>query len=274
MRRHGIRFLAAGVFALLAPQTRAASIVAATPQGEVAQVRQVAVKFSEAVVPFGDPRLADPFAISCQGAAPAGGGRWASDRVWLYDFREPLPPGTRCVARLRAEWKPSTQAASNAAAASPVAAASAPALTGRTEFIFFTGGPAVVSMQPSGGSDIEEDQHFLLRLSGPAVESSVASNAWCEVEGIGERLPLHIVGGEVREQILKARRIDKARAANMLVARCERPLPNDAAALRYAERTIAELQKERGYCDPVGLVIVRNAKNETILSVPFLPACA
>jgi hypothetical protein len=29
-------------------------------------------------------------------------------------------------------------------------------------------------------------------------------------------------------------------------------LPNDAAALRYAERTIAELQKERGYCDPAG----------------------
>ena len=51
-------------------------------------------------------------------------------------------------------------------------------------------------------------------------------------------------------------------------------LPNDVAALRYAERTIAELQKERGYCDPAGLVIVRNAKNEAILSVPFLPACA
>jgi hypothetical protein len=51
-------------------------------------------------------------------------------------------------------------------------------------------------------------------------------------------------------------------------------LPNDAAALRYAERTIAELRKERGYCDPAGLVVVRNAKNEAILSVPFLPACA
>ena len=51
-------------------------------------------------------------------------------------------------------------------------------------------------------------------------------------------------------------------------------LPNDAAALRYAERTIAELQKEIGYCDPGGFVIVRNANNEAILSVPFLPACA
>jgi hypothetical protein len=51
-------------------------------------------------------------------------------------------------------------------------------------------------------------------------------------------------------------------------------LPNDAAALRHAERTIAELRRERGHSDPTGFVIVRNAKNEAVLSVPFLPACA
>ncbi len=228
MNKHGVRFATGGAALLLAALAQAASIVAATPQGEVAQVRQVTVKFSQAVVAFGDPRLADPFAISCQGTMPAGTGRWASDRVWLYDFAEPLPPGTRCVAKLRADWKP--KAAPADVAASAIAAAKAPALTGPTEFTFSTGGPAVVLVQPGGNSDIEEDQHFLLRLSGPAVEASVAANAWCEVEGIGERLPLRIVVGDVREQILKARRIDKAGAARMLVARCERPLPNDAAA--------------------------------------------
>jgi hypothetical protein len=51
-------------------------------------------------------------------------------------------------------------------------------------------------------------------------------------------------------------------------------LPNDAAALRYAERTIAELRKEKGYFDSMGFVIVKNERNELILSVPFLPACA
>ena len=51
-------------------------------------------------------------------------------------------------------------------------------------------------------------------------------------------------------------------------------LPNDAAALRYAERTIAELQKEKGYIDSMGFVIVKDEKNEVILSIPFLPACA
>ena len=73
----------------------AASITAMSPQGEVAQVRQLSVKFSEAVVPLGDLRLPDPMLVACEGAAPAGAGRWANERVWLYDFREPLPPGTK-----------------------------------------------------------------------------------------------------------------------------------------------------------------------------------
>ena len=51
-------------------------------------------------------------------------------------------------------------------------------------------------------------------------------------------------------------------------------LPDDTAALRYAERTIAEFQKQKGYFDSVGFVIVKNDKDEVILSVPFLPACA
>ena len=95
------RVLAALATAALAFSTfdaGAVIIVAATPQGEVAQVRQVVVKFSQAVVPFGDPRLPDPMTIACQGPAPAGSGRWANDRVWLYDFREPLGPGISCTA--------------------------------------------------------------------------------------------------------------------------------------------------------------------------------
>jgi hypothetical protein len=50
-------------------------------------------------------------------------------------------------------------------------------------------------------------------------------------------------------------------------------LPNDRAALHFAERTITGLKKEKGY-RPIGFVIVRNEMNEAILSVPFFPACA
>ncbi|MGZ8259550.1 MAG: MG2 domain-containing protein, partial [Caldimonas sp.] len=215
--------LAFAALALGTGAARAVAIVVATPQGEVAQVRQVTVKFGDAVVPFGDLRLADPFTIVCQGSVAEGSGRWASDRIWLYDFREPLGPGTRCTATLRSDWKPIAKPA-----VSPAAAAASAAVTGTTRFSFSTGGPAVVAIQPGGGGEVEEDQHFLLRLSGAAVEATVAANAWCEVEGIGERIALRIVGGDVRAQLLKARRIGRA-ADRVLVARCERPLPNGAA---------------------------------------------
>jgi alpha-2-macroglobulin len=220
MKKNFAVALAAGL-TFIGLAAHAVSIVAATPQGEVAQVRQVTVKFSASVVAFGDPRLADPFSVLCQGKPPAGAGRWASDRVWLFDLREALPPGTRCTAKLRPEWKP--------APAASAATAGAAALTGSGEFSFSTGGPAIVSMQPGEGGEIEEDQHFLIRLNGPAVDASVLANAWCEVEGIGERLPLRLVSGDLREQLLAARRIAKDQAASVLVARCDRPLPNGAA---------------------------------------------
>ena len=56
------------------------------------------------------------------------------------------------------------------------------------------------------------------------------ANTWCEVEGIGERIGVRVIGGgDARAQLLKARRIDQERAARTLVARCQRPLPNGAA---------------------------------------------
>ncbi|WP_295644947.1 MG2 domain-containing protein [uncultured Methylibium sp.] len=208
----------------VAVPARAATIASVSPQGEVAQVRQVTVKFSEAVVAFGDPRLPDPAAVQCEGAAPAGAGRWASDRVWLYDFREALGPGVRCTLKARPDWKPGVGGP----------------LGGRTEFTFSTGGPALLSVRPWPGSDVAEDQHFLLELSGPAVEASVAAKAWCEVDGIGDRLPLRVVTGAPREQLLKSQRITApARVARTLVVACGRPLPGDTPVRLVWGRGIA-----------------------------------
>jgi hypothetical protein len=51
-------------------------------------------------------------------------------------------------------------------------------------------------------------------------------------------------------------------------------LPNEAAALSYAERTIESLRKESGYDDPGLMMFVRNERQQIVLSIPFLPACA
>src|SRR5512139_40910 len=65
-----------------------------SPQGVVKTVRQVSVRFSEQMVPFGDPRgMVDPFEIDC---SEKGTGRWADGRNWTYDFERDLPAGVRC----------------------------------------------------------------------------------------------------------------------------------------------------------------------------------
>jgi hypothetical protein len=51
-------------------------------------------------------------------------------------------------------------------------------------------------------------------------------------------------------------------------------LPDTAAAQSYAERTIRELRGEDRYNDPLLIMIVKDESNHTVLSLPFLPACA
>ena len=48
-----------------------ARVEAFSPQGEAKAVRQVAVRFSRPMVPFGDPRLVEPFNIDCPAAGRA-----------------------------------------------------------------------------------------------------------------------------------------------------------------------------------------------------------
>lgn len=208
IRRAAVAPFVAVLIGGVAASAQAATVASVTPQGEVAQVRQVVIKFSEAVVPFGDMRQSDPFSLSCEGPVPKGAGRWSDDRVWLYDFQDQVPPGTRCTLKPRAEWKPLSGSFASG------------------NFSFSTGGPAISATQPYAGNEIEEDQHFLLRLTGPAVESTVVANARCEIEGIGERVPVRIITGSVRDEVLKARRLTKDAARWLLVA-CQRPLPVD-----------------------------------------------
>ena len=185
----------------------AAKVASVSPSGEVAEVRQVSVRFTLAVVPQGDPRLPAPFALSCNGATPAGTSRWVGAAQWVFDLREPLAAGQQCSLRAEASWQPLGGA-----------------LEGAQEYRFSTGAPTVVQTQPHVNSAIEEDQHFLLRVNGAVDPASVPPNAWCEIDGLGERLPLRMVQGAVRDEVLRARRITQGGERWLLVA-CERPLP-------------------------------------------------
>jgi hypothetical protein len=51
-------------------------------------------------------------------------------------------------------------------------------------------------------------------------------------------------------------------------------LPDDAAALDHACRIVRELIASGGYDDPRMVVRVQNERQQTVLSIPFLAACA
>ena len=183
---------------------QAATIDKFSPQGEVRAMRQVAVRFSEDIVKFGDLQSPTPFNIEC---SETGQGRWLDARAWVFDFTRDLPPGVKCSFTLKPDTK-------------PLAGGS---FTGKTAFTFSTGGPAVLQTQPYQGSEsIDEEQTFILRLNGAVNEASVLEKAWCAAEGIGERIPATIIGGPARADFFKALKRDKDAAdEKLLLLKCK-----------------------------------------------------
>ncbi len=157
-----------------------------SPEGSVKRVRQVSARFSDPMVSFGDPRLADPFDVDC----PARGkGRWADGRNWVFDFDDDLPAGFACTFTL----KPSLRSLSGKP------------LGGQRSFTFTTGGPAILHSIPREGSNnVVEDQIFVLLLDAEATEASVLDNASFAADGIEEAIGVEIVSGEDRKRILEA----------------------------------------------------------------------
>jgi uncharacterized protein YfaS (alpha-2-macroglobulin family) len=188
----------------------AVRVVDIAPRGEVPQARQVRIQFDAPVAPLGNPRGPDPASVNCQPVTPAGAGRWEDERTWVYDFREELPPGLRCEVRLKPDWKPGSSS-----------------VQGTTTGRFSTGGPAVAQVLPWPGSEIEEDQHFLLQLTGAATEASIAAHAACEIEGLGDRIPVRVVTGAAREALLQAQRRTREAERSVVLA-CTRALPGAA----------------------------------------------
>ncbi|MEX3934769.1 alpha-2-macroglobulin [Paraburkholderia phymatum] len=217
-----------GLLATLAWRADAARITQVSPQGKVAQVRQVVVKFDESMVPFGAPNLPAPARIKCSDAsASAGQPRWIDDKTWAWDFAADLPPGVACSVDLNDGLKSSA----------------GHALTGPRHYAFETGGPFVKSIEPYGG-EIEEDQAFVVRLNGPATEASVSQNVWCESSGLGNRIPVRNVDAATRTALLKRFRLQK-KAARVLTLQCQQTLPSGVKA---------QLVYGKGVASPSGIV--------------------
>jgi uncharacterized protein YfaS (alpha-2-macroglobulin family) len=158
-----------------------------SPQGEVKGVRQATARFATAMVPFGDPRELDPFDVDC---AEKGKGRWADSKNWVYDFDRDLPAGVRCGFTLK----------------SGVTALDGKTLESGQQFAFSTGGPAVIRSLPFEGSQIDENQIFVLGLDAPAKSETIAASVYCVAAGVNEKIGVRLVTGEERKTILDNRK--------------------------------------------------------------------
>ena len=157
-----------------------------TPTGLAKRVRQVQVRFSESMIPFGDLRdVAEPFVINCP---EAGKARWMDDRVWIYDFDRDLPAGISCEFRIR----------------NGLETLDGKAVGGPGVYTFNTGGPAIMRTRPYEGSTVAEDQIFILQLDADVVEASVLENVYFAVDGIASRIGARVITGNDRESIIKS----------------------------------------------------------------------
>lgn len=165
-----------------------------SPRGTVKQIRQVTARFSQPMVPLGDPRVTvTPFDIDC---APKGSARWIDSFNWSYDFASDLPAGVRCTFTLHKGLK----------------ALSGQQVAGAPPFRFDTGGPSVLESRPWSDSDhIDEQQAFVLILDTDPDLASITDHASFSVAGVAETVNVTIMQGADRDMLAKRfeRAIDK-----------------------------------------------------------------
>ncbi len=213
---HTIIRTCAALLAAAALQAQAFQVTSLSPQGEVARIRQVVVKFDDSAVSFGDPKAEAPLTLACSDAqVTKGSGRWVTDRAWAFEFENDLPPGVSCRLTMRSGLK----------------SAKGAELTGARSYQFNSGGPFVQSLQPYSGNRIDEEQYFTLRLNGPATLASVQANVWCSVEGLGERVAVRLIDGKDRAALLQAQGLEAAAAKaplSIVTLACNRRLTPSA----------------------------------------------
>jgi alpha-2-macroglobulin len=146
-------------------------------------INRYTIRFSEAMVPLGDPRAKAPATMKC---AVASSGRWADQQTFVFEFESPLPGGTSCKVELRNDLT-SVRGAS---------------ISGTTSFTLDTGGPSARAVLAGNGDEIEEDQAFLVATNTPATPASIAAFGYCAVDGVGEKIALDVLGRDVAAKLL------------------------------------------------------------------------
>lgn len=200
------RFFLGGLFFPIALHAEE-KIIHFHPQGTATSVRQAVARFSSAMTSLSDPfSPPSPFVVDC----PPGKGRWVDIRTWVYDFDKELAGGVICHFHLKDDVK--------TLAREP--------LGGQRDFSFDTGGPlideeAFWGYEGENDTGISEDQIFILPLLAPATKDSIEANAFCRIEGVGEKIGVEVLDKKTLPHI-------EDLSDTRIGVRCRRAFPSGA----------------------------------------------
>lgn len=169
--------------ALAAASAAGPTIKSVQPKGDVKNVEQIRVEFSQPIIAFGQPSAEAPVSSPC---LQGGEGRWVDPTNWVFNFKKPLPGGVRCTIAVK-----------------KLKALDGRDVVGPTEFSFSTGGPGVQTVYPETWTALDEDQAFILFLDTSVKTATLADRAYLVVDGIGDKIPLKEVGGSDRRRLLE-----------------------------------------------------------------------
>ncbi len=179
-----IALLALAIAPVAAFGDNSPQVVMATPGIGGGAIERFTVRFSQPMVALGDPRAASPFTVACP---VEGEGRWVDPQSFVHEFKSPLPGGTACDFKLRSDLK----------------SAGGYAATGQRDFKVDAGGPVARAVLPARyDGEIEEGQVFLVAANLPATPASVAANAYCAVDGLGEKIAVDVLPADVPARLL------------------------------------------------------------------------
>ncbi len=243
----GLGVIATPIIALSDAAPQVVLAVPGTAGGNGGTIDRFTLRFSENMVPLGDPRATPPVSVTCPVAST---GRWVDAQTFVEDFERALPGGLTCEVKLR----------------DGLTSARGVALTGQRDFKIDTGGPSARAVLPgSYDGDVEEDQVFLVATNTPAAKASVAANGYCAVDGIGEKIALDVLDDGVAPKLITDLGKDNWPLRNFLesaglpqssvagaykqviAVKCRRPLPpGKDMALVWASRIADAAGRQSG----------------------------
>ena len=247
MRAKGLMLAALALFALpiAAVSSGAPQVVLATPGSAGTNggaIERFTMRFSEGMVPLGDPRAAPPATMKC----PVGStGRWVDPQTFVFDFEKALPGGISCTVDLMPK----------------LTSARGVVVAGARTFTIDTGGPSARAVLPGAyGDNIEEGQVFLVATNVAPSPQSVAANGYCSVDGIGEKIALDVLKPEVVAQVVDGLGPDNWALRNFLEsAGLPQQMPAGAADKAKALSTVMAVKCRRALAPGRDMALVWDA---------------